>query len=157
MLNVQPTPKLELPTTPQEVADRQRVVGEQWATAYAEQPAGSAEIVLRNPAVYLNDVNTFQLPGEQQEKWGKLSDAADAAVRIAGTVEHTWSSSSTPLERLQSLVRDKEIDPNYRSIVADIMRVSSDLFAESVEIVPGNTNYYAGNVLGAESWLPKQK
>jgi len=37
------------------------------------------------------------------------------------------------------------------------MRVSSVLFAESTKHLPGNTKYYAGNVLDAASWLRNEQ
>lgn len=146
----------ELSTSPQAVAERQKQAGEMWAIEYANKVDASAEIILRNPIVYLNDVNVNLLPMEHQENWSKVLEAAKTAVLLAGTGEVEGYSSASPLEQLQSLVFSNQIDPSYRGTVSDVMRVASNAFSDSVQHIPGNTGYYAGNVIRAESWLPKQ-
>lgn len=151
-------PNLEaLQGNPELVADIQVTLSQQWAEAYADPAAEaadrSAEIILRNPSIYLTDINPAQLPEDLKDRWSDLLSFTEATVAHAATVEHQWSSNASSLEKLQALVRDGEVDPRFRGTVADVMRNASTLFAESTKQIPGNTRYYAGNVVGAAGWL----
>jgi hypothetical protein len=150
----------QLIAEPARIADMQAMAGDSWAALYADRSAGklpsSAEIVLRNPSVYVHDVSPRQLPEGLQDRWLAVMEFTDAVVQQAKTVDHEWGREVNSLEKLQSLVFSGEIDPAYRGAVGDVMRASSRLFAESVREVPGNTRYYAGNVIAAASWLSRQ-
>ncbi len=147
----------ELETNPQQVAEQQVATAQEWATLYAdpgrEQGSKSAEIVLRNPLVYLRDVNPQSLPEELQTRWHKLLDFSEALAVAAATRPVEWGADVVGLEKIQGLVRDGDIDPAFRGSVADVMKASSALFADSTQHIPGNTKYYAGNVRGAANWL----
>lgn len=141
------------------VADTQANLGQEWAAIYGNptiEPDKSAEIILRNPSVYLHDVSPNQLPEELQKKWTDSLSYADTIAENASTEQQEWGREVSGFEKLQSLVRDGEIKSTHRGAVADIMRSASALFAESTLHVPGNTKYYAGNLMGAASWLPKK-
>jgi hypothetical protein len=85
-------------------------------------------------------------------EWEKLSVFADSVSSIAAVRPIDWGNISG-LDRIQSMVFRGEIKPDFRGTVGDIMRISSDLFARSVRVAPGNTEYYKGNVAGAEAWI----
>jgi len=141
------------------VADTQANLGQEWAAVYGDmniEADNSAEIILRNPSVYLHDVSPRQLPGELQEKWTDALSYADTIAQHAATQQHKWGRDVGGFEKLQSLVRDGEVKPTHRGAIADIMRSASTLFAESTKHVAGNTKYYAGNLMGAASRLPKK-
>lgn len=141
------------------VADLQTQLGQEWAAIYADPQQeldASAEIILRNPSVYLHSVSPRQLPEELQTRWAETLEFADLLADKAAVKPHQWGTPTnrvSGLEKLQSLVRDSEIKPEYRGSVADIMRNSSALFGESLKHARGDVKYYAGNVMGASSWL----
>jgi len=151
------SPKTEISNNPQQVAEQQLTLGSEWADIFAatgtRDQAKTAEIALRNPAVYLHDVRSGQLPEAIRLKWSKLLELSEAVVKVAGTEDKGWSESTSGIEKLQGLMFAGSIDAKYRGSISDVIRLSSELFAESTAIVPGNTNYYKGNVLGMQSWI----
>lgn len=159
MTNQEQSPRLEITNDPQQVAEQQLLLGNAWADIYANGSAGdnrpdqSAEITLRNPAVYLQDLDRQQLPEDLQEGWKVLLSYGESLASIAATKPVEWSPGVSSLEKIQNLMYSGNIDPDFCSSVADVMRFASGLFAKSTQIVPGNTPYFAGNVQGMESWL----
>src|ERR1039458_9955438 len=89
------------------VAARQTALGEQWAKVYSnpEVPIeNQAEMILRNPVVYLHDVNPHELPEELQDRWHKLLAFSSTLADVAATRTTSWSSAAHGLERVQTLV-----------------------------------------------------
>jgi hypothetical protein len=152
----------ENPNNPELVADMQAALGREWAAEYGNpdnEMNPSAEIILRNPSVYLHEVRPGHLPDDLRKRWEDVLELSDLVAEQAATEQHTWGSATnrvSGLEKIQALVRDGEIKETYRGAVADIMRNSSDVFAESTKYVKGNTQYFAGNVIGAAGWLKKK-
>ncbi|MBA2278860.1 hypothetical protein H0V99_00240 [Candidatus Saccharibacteria bacterium] len=152
-LNADPYHSLE--TSPELVASEQLRLADEWARIYgnptAEGPDRSAEIILRNPAVYLNDVDMRRLPEHLQSGWKKTLQFAEDIARIGATKDYEWSTSANSLEKVQSMVFCGEM--NLPGSVSDLMREAAGLFAQSTKYDPGNTSYYAGNIRGASGWL----
>ena len=147
----------EVPISSLSLGKRQAVLGKAWADIYSDPskpPTSSAEIVLRNPAVFLRDVDKVKLPEDIRGKWKELSAFADSLAQIAATNPVEWGSVNG-LDKLQQLVFTGNVKPDFRRSIGDVMKVSSDLFAESVDVSPGDQRYFAGNVVGAESWLAR--
>ena len=159
MTNQEQSPRLEITNDPQQVAEQQLALGMAWADIYANgtsrdnRPDQSAEITLRNPAVYLQDLDRQQLPEDLQKGWNVLLSFAGSVATIAATKPVDWSPGVSSLEKIQNLMHSGNIDQDYCGSVADVMRSASELFAKSTQIVPGNTPYFAGNVQGMESWI----
>lgn len=156
----------EIANSPEQIAQRQLISGNEWAELYAndsseDAPMKSAEIVLRNPCVYLNDIsNDFsfnKLSEDLRTRWNSLLVFSDAVVRVAGTEDKEWNESTSGIEKLQGLMYSGSVNPKFRGSIADVMRLSSELFAESSVIIPGNTHYYEGNVRGMESWITRHR
>ena len=145
-----------LEQNPELVASEQVRLADEWARVYADpdhEPTTSAEIIFRNPSVYLNDVNRSQLPEDLKLGWEKAEKFAEQIVSFGDSKETEWSRYASPIEKVQSLVQSGSMNPMVRGSVADLMRVSAGLFSESTKHIPGNTPYYAGNVRGAAGWL----
>lgn len=146
---------------PQLVAQKQVVLASQWAELYedsnSEQGPSSAEIVLRNPAMYLGDIDPNLLPDELQDKWQKFIEYCDFLAKQATGSSAEQNSNLIGVEKILALVRDGEYNPDYRGDMAEVMRQSSSLFAESVKHIPGNSKYYEGNVQGATSRLEREQ
>ncbi len=151
----------ELQQSPQQVGELQLSLGSEWADIFAvtgtTEQAKSAEITLRNPLVYLNDVRLSQLPEEIQDKWANLLILGEEVVKAAGTEDKKWSRSSSSLEKLQSLMFTGNINPEHRISIANVIREASKVFSESVAINPGNTRYYSGNVIGMQGWINRYR
>ena len=149
--------KTEKSNDPKQVAEQQRLLGAEWADLYAtdvdKHSFKNAEIVLRNPLVYLQGLRPNQLPKDLTEKWSNLLNLSETVAVVAATEDKEWSTGVTGIEKIQSLMFSGSIDPAYRGSISDIMRLSSELFAESTMIVPGNTSYFAGNIRGMSSWI----
>ena len=140
------------------VAARQAALGEEWARVYADQDRpidNNAELVLRNPVIYLHDVNPHELPEGLQDRWNKLLGFCVVLADIADPEPASWTSQTHGLERVQTLVHGGRISPDFRGSVGDVIRVSSDLLAESVEYLPGRTANYQANLDSAYSYLQK--
>ncbi len=148
----------ELANNPAQLGELQRQVGLEWADFYAAniEPDNGAEIVLRNPAVYLRDVRPIQLPEKLRKEWVGLLEYSDAVAKVASTEDSGFSNDTSGIEKIQSLMNSGRINSDFRGSVGDIMRISSRLFAESIVVVPGNTSYYAGNVVGMEAWFSRR-
>lgn len=140
---------------PQTIADQQRALGAEWAQLYAAglSHADRAEIGLRNPLLYLEDASPSQLPPDLQARWMGLLELGDAAYDTAATDQTRWAPGVTGLARLQSCVANDRIKPEHRSAVAQVLHAASELFADSVVIVPGDTVFFAGNIVGMASWI----
>lgn len=135
--------------------DKQAKLGKEWAIVYADENkplVNSAEIVLRNPAVYARDLERHKLPENLNDEWKKLNDFADSLSTVAALKPTEWGNVNG-LDRIQSMIFRGDINPVFRGAVGDIMKASSDLFSRSVKIVPGNTDYFKGNVVAAEAWI----
>jgi hypothetical protein len=142
------------------VAAQQAALGEQWAKVYAnpEVPIENrAEMILRNPVVYLHDINPHELPEELQDRWHKLLGFSASLADVAATRTNRWSSAAHGLERVQTLVYAGEINPDFRGAVGDVMRVSSNLFAESTGYLPGNTANYQATLDSADASLQRHR
>lgn len=137
------------------VAELQNTLGQQWAEVYAKEPVKSAEIALRNPAVYLQDVALSSLPGELQAGWTELLDTAEKVVAAAETTKSQWADDVNSIHKLQDRIFTGNLKSEYREPVADIIRDASSLFARSSQLRAGNTSYYAGNVQGMQGWLKR--
>ncbi|MCL4392745.1 hypothetical protein M1145_01215 [Patescibacteria group bacterium] len=141
-----------------QIARDQLDYGEKWADILIlngmkglEQ---GTEMALRNPVVYLQETNLEQLPVELHQKWTNLLDLSEAFVQIAGTEKRDWGKSVSGLEKLQNLMQSGSIEPNYQVII-DIIRLSSQLFEQSITKVPGNVDstYYQGNIEAMKSHI----
>jgi hypothetical protein len=143
----------EFSTNPGVVADQQRVLGAEWADLYAAEPLTSAEIAMRNPANYLHDVDLYSLPEHLQERWSALVDTADVIVEAAEITKSEWGLGINGIDKLQHRMLEGQLDPSYRERVAQVIRDASTLFADSSVIRRGNTEYYAGNILGMATWI----
>jgi hypothetical protein len=136
----------------------QAELGQEWAAAYTdmsqEVPPASAELALRNPQVYMQDSRLVaSLPPGLRERWNRLDAFAQGVASRGETRPKEWSEQASGLDKVQSLVESGEMSPSVRGGVGDVIRESSDLFADSVVIYPGNLKYLQGNVLGAASSL----
>lgn len=144
---------------PLSVATQQVSLAEKWAALYAdpsqEKGPASAEIILRNPSVYLSSINPGDLPESLQDQWAKLLSFSDEAAAFVAAEPVEWGAGTTGLEKIHGLVRDGNVNPLARGAVGAVMRISSALFSESTQHLPGNTQYYAGNVEGAAGWLDR--
>jgi len=158
-MSIESTPKSEIPNDPYEVAERQLTLGLEWADIFAKtgdiNQAKSAEIVLRNPSVYIRDVRPGQLPEYLRSKWADLINLSDDVVKRVATEDKAWDDQTSGIEKLQNLMFTGNIDPRYRVSISDVLRLSSELFAQSSQIEPGNTSYYIGNVQGMQSWISR--
>jgi hypothetical protein len=153
------TPAPEETTDTVSLATRQAVLGEEWARIYGDTnlPVNNrAEMILRNPSVYLNDIDPAQLPVGLQDRWHKLLGFCDSLADQADTETTRWSPSAHGLEKIQTMVQGGRVNPRYRGLVGFVIRDSSSLFAESVFHIPGNTTYYQGNLDSAEDSLQRQ-
>lgn len=161
MLSNESLAKTEISNDPQQIAEQQRLLGAEWADLYAQgankHSFNSAEIVLRNPLVYLQGLNPNQLPVDIEERWSNLLDFCEDVIKVAATEDKDWSVGTTGLEKVQSLLVSGSMDKGYRGSVSDIIRISSELFAESTLIIPGNTSYFAGNIRGMSSWIDRHR
>ena len=158
------------PTTPpvetleQQIAyeDKQATLGREWAAIYSDpnrQLVNTAEIVLRNPAVYLRNLDRHNPPEQLRTEWLKISALADVVSTAAAVKSEDWGNIKG-LDRIQNMVFRGAINPDFRGTVGDLMRVSSDLFSRSVKLAPGSVDYqpgmeeyYQGNVAAAEGWI----
>ncbi|HUD07389.1 MAG TPA: hypothetical protein VMR34_05890 [Candidatus Saccharimonadales bacterium] len=145
----------ELERDPGLVARKQSELGIDISKLYANPemnlPDGVAEIVLRNPAVYLKDVGSGQLQPDLHESWTRLLGFSDHVAQLAATKDSEWASGTSGLDKIQHIVFGGEVKPEFRRTVADIIRQASVLFGASTSTsgAEGNTRYYAGNVWGA--------
>jgi hypothetical protein len=142
--------------TPTELVQEQRRLGAEWADAYAaaEYPLSGAEIVLRNPSVYLHDVDIKQLPDDLQRRWTGVNHLADGVVSLTTAADQSrWSPGTSGVAKLQHLMVAGELGTDSKGATADVLKAASEVFADSARILPGNTKYYAGNVKAMGSWL----
>ncbi len=157
MSNHELSTNTEILNNPHEIGERQRILGAEWANLYAKHADKhsfkNAEIVLRNPIVYLQGLHPDQLPKEIEERWSKLLDFSEDVVSVASSEDKEWSAGTTGIEKLQTLMFSGSVNPEYRGSISDILRLSSELFAESTAIIPGDSKYFAGNVRGMEGWI----
>lgn len=139
------------------VAKQQSILGAESADIFAatgtSELAKGAAITLRNPSAYLQDVNLEQLPKYLQESWESVLKLSETLVKVSDTENKDWDSGTSDIAKLQSLMSSGSIDTKYKGLMSDVMRLSSDLFADSTAMVPGNTDYYKGNVQGMQSWI----
>ncbi len=148
--------------SPTEIGKRQVEVAQRWAEIYQKDRsmtgggASTAEIVLRNPAVYAREVPHSSLPESLKKMWANLEKLAEA-LSVVADMRHTEWGDIGGLDRIQHMVQAGSLDSHYRGAAADIMVTSSDLFDRSTELVPGNSRYFADNVTGAEAWLAQSK
>lgn len=142
---------------PMSVAEQQRELGAQWANVYANEPNKSAEIALRNPLVYLRDVPMTTLPDNLQASWEELLDTTDKLVSAAATSETEWGADVSSIEKLQQKMFTGDLKPEYSLPIAEIIRDASALFADSSQLRGGNTQYYAGNIKGMQSWIERYR
>jgi hypothetical protein len=130
------------------------LIGRYQAELGQEVPPASAELALRNPQVYMQDSRLVaSLPPGLRERWNRLDAFAQGVASRGETRPKEWSEQASGLDKVQSLVESGEMSPSVRGGVGDVIRESSDLFADSVVIYPGNLKYLQGNVLGAASSL----
>lgn len=139
------------------VAEQQRELGSQWAEVYAQEPVQSAEITLRNPTVYLQDVALSSLPDGLQASWAELLDTTEKLVNVAETTKSEWGIDISSIGKLQHRMFTGELKPEYRQPIADVIREASKLFADSSQLRAGNTEYYAGNIQGMQGWLRRHQ
>ncbi len=139
------------------LAERQVALATAWADIYRYAPSDirvtSAEIVLRNPAVYIENINLPSLPEELQDRWRKLLTFSKSLTAIAATEPISDDAKINGLHDVQQLVFTDRVNPDFRGSVGDLMRASSALFAESTKHIAGDTHYYQGNIEGGEAWL----
>ena len=151
----------ELRFEPEYVAERQLTLGNEWADLFAEKGnvdlAKSAELTLRNPIVYLQDVSPSQLNEELKQEWSELLAFSESLVSATQVGSAEWSHQTSGLEKLQQLMYAGKINPDYKGAISDVIRKSSKLFSESSKLVPGDTAYYAGNVQGMAGWIQKRQ
>lgn len=149
----------QLETDPMAVADQQVIWAKKWAELYSDPEAGkppkSAEIILRNPQVYVTELERGHLPKELETKWHQLLDFCDSLATTAANETIDWGENSSGLDKIQNLVFTGRVNADYRASIGDVMRNSSALLAESTKHVPGNTKYMAGNVYSAEGWYSR--
>jgi hypothetical protein len=143
------------------IATRQAILGEEWARIYADPNVpinNRAEMILRNPSVYLQDVDPAQLPGELPVQWQRLLGFCDGLAAQADTEPVSWAPHVHGLEKLQTMVQGGRVDPGFRGPVGFVIRSASNLFAESLPHVPGPMNpaYYQANLDSAEASLQRQ-
>lgn len=137
------------------VAEQQRQLGAEWADVYANAPVQSAEIALRNPAVYVRDEDITSLPEGLQGRWSEILDTSEKLVSAAETTVSEWGTGISGLDKLQTRMFDGQLKTEYSAPIAQIIRDASELFAESSQFRAGNTEYYAGNILGMQSWIKR--
>lgn len=139
------------------VAQKQASLGAQWAAIYSNPAIAvdpNAETILSNPSLYLNGIELNKLPEDLDAKWHSLLDFSEALVAIAGHPDIRWGDVNG-IGKLQSLVASNSIDPAFRGSVGDVIRLSSNLFAESSPYEPGDTRFYANKIHEAEKELSK--
>lgn len=149
-----------LAENPALVAEMQAELGHDWAEHYRHNPQDrGAEIILRNPAVYLGDVNRNLLPEGLQGGWINLLKFANVTAEVADTKPdgHDWAEGVNGVEKIQWLVNGGFVAPHYANAVEQVIREASDLFDASTREQPGNTKYYAGNVIAAQGWLAQRQ
>lgn len=142
------------------IAARQTALGQEWSRVYSNPDLpldNNAELILRNPTVYLHDVDPTQLPEELQNRWHQLLGFCEKLADIADTETASWTGNTHGLERIQTLVYGGRISPDFRGSVGDVIRVSSGLFAESLQHLPGDTAHYQANIDSADSYLGKHR
>jgi len=149
------TQKEQLPAKQLSLSNR---IAEQYLLPDADaRLVRNADVVLKNPINYLKGLQKEQLPRGLQEKWHKLLDFSEAVAKISGIDERSFSDGTTGLEKIQTNMNDGNIDPNFRGTISDVLRVSSELFAESYAMLPDNNHaYYMENVEFMDSLLAKQ-
>lgn len=152
-------PYQDLEQDPALIASEQVRLANEWANIYANpdiEPDKGAEIILRNPSIYLDDVERRSLPEDLQLGWQKVEALADQVAESGATEDMEWGIDTTGLGKVQSLVFSGRMNPMLRGSVADIMRISSGLLSESMKHAPGRQSYYAGNVRAASGWLTRR-
>ncbi len=146
----------ELQNNPALVAEQQRTIGNEWAdifeaaAVYDGEIITSAEMALRNPTVYVQDVSVTSMSPELQDRWNELFADADEVVKRAETQKDEWAPDTTGIGKLQHRLFVGALKPEYGSDIARVINKASVLFADSSTMKPGNTAYYAGNVQGME-------
>ena len=149
-------PNFELDQKIDKVAQEQREYGLRWGKIFYEHDRPkSAEISLRNPAVYLNEDNPRRLSESLKEEWFNLLDYGTELISLIGEDENDWATNTTSVEKIQSFVRDGKISERFKGSVSDFIIWSSDLFSRSIREVPGNLTYYQVNTIGMDGWSQK--
>ncbi|NTW61895.1 hypothetical protein HGB25_00550 [Candidatus Saccharibacteria bacterium] len=139
-----------------ELAEQQVQLADVWAELYSRPDyhghGKSAEVILRNPSVYLGDIDASQLPQDLQDRWLKFMTQASECVAISSTIP-MQPDDKTGLNRLKDLVENENVRTEARPDVAKLVVQASRLFADSVQHVPGATDYYQKNVEAAAASL----
>lgn len=131
-----------------------------------------AEIVLRNPMAYADDTIRYRLPDEPDEieprsnlerlredmktRWSNVQQLCDDLAACISILP-TDRTGKAGLEKMHRLVATGNIKPDLQVVAGDVMRAASELFAESVVLVPGDTEHYETNVKIARTWLSREQ
>ncbi len=140
------------------VGNRQFTVGKEWARIYADPSLpldNRAEMVLRNPTTYLQDIDLSQLPQDLQNGWRILSDECEQLAETVTTTPTRWGEEVSGLEKILTLVSSNNVNAGARKQVGDIIGAASGLFMQSVTYAPGKTQNYMNNINGAEALLSR--
>ncbi|MDO8336584.1 MAG: hypothetical protein Q7T74_07485 [Candidatus Saccharibacteria bacterium] len=151
-----PIPKSEFEISPKEVADKQVELAQQWAKKYEDpsldEAPKDAEIILRNPAFYLGDVNLENLPEDLQKEWEGFLKYCD--IIVDHSTDGDTNEVTNVVEKIRTMIESGQYDPDFRSDMAEVMRQAAQLFAKSTMYSPGKTSYYAEKVQAAATRLP---
>src|ERR1700722_20892396 len=140
-------PKTEMVNTPS-LGEQQATLGREGAKIFRDFSIpldSSAEIVLRNPAAYSRNLDKIDLPEILKDRWIRILNYSDYLTKRAAKQTHTWEEDEKDLnglEKLRQLVGAGNINSGFRDEVAGVMEGASELFAESIETVPGDTKSY---------------
>ncbi len=93
---------------------------------------------LNNPVSYLKEVRLEQLPEKLRQGWSDLFNLSEPLIKINSTKNTDWNQSTNNLEQLQRLIHSTGINSNYQNTLSNIVRLSSDLFAQSIKEESGN-------------------
>jgi len=123
----------KLPIEWQWIADQHITVGKKWADIYADTtlpPDGRAAIVLNGPARYLESIESHPVP-EAMARWTGLLALSQALVNSAPSLQQ-WPEEASVLDKLQLLVSEDKINPDYRLVVAHILSETGKLLVRSL-------------------------
>jgi hypothetical protein len=127
-----------------------------WAELYSRPNyyghGKSAEVILRNPSVYLSDIDISQLPTDLQNHWLKFMSDANEVVAVSSIVP-LQPDNKSGLDRLKDLVEHEYVRPEARPDIAKLVVQASRLFADSTQHIPGATDYYQKNIEAAAASL----
>jgi hypothetical protein len=137
-----------------------RIYGQRWAERFARTGDLGAEMVLRNPAVYTDRDTIAKLPPEMEAAWARLQHQTVDTLRAMNWdawQQETRFGDPNPLALLQQRVAANAVPTHFRGIVGRLIRDSTELFAQSVRHVPGDTRYFAGNAAAARIQPPVER